>query len=664
MFWALSRFHFGRNEVQHIANSLACHSDTIHNNTAAHIDARTMRTADAQSPHECCALCSARGVVACETWSYRPDGGKTKCHMSAEAPLNMSTRAGYAYGTVAKSPTAPPTSGPPAAGTKPHIIVWIADDLGYANVGYTRAASSIPPALSTEVRTPVIDELVASGIELMRNYVYKVCSPTRSSFQSGRLPVHVNVANTEPTVSNPNDPISGFQGIPRNMTCIAEKLQEAGYRTHQIGKWDVGMATREHTPKGRGYDTSFGYFHHDNDFWTERTWEKVNDTGYSKQCKAILIDMYRGKAGGDVIGAIGENGTAPTSSNWSRVPPGCNGTIEAFEESKFAAEALTIIAAHPSPHTTPLFLNYDLHIAHEPIELPRPQFEAQRLLTEASGVGDFENRRTTYQGMVNFMDEIIGNVTALLKKRGMWSNTLYIFSSDNGGPSFQGSHHLAANNYPLRGSKASDWEGGYRAVGFLAGGFIATAIPHRAGAKLSGSVHIADWYATVCALAGVDPRDDRAAAANLPAVDSLNLWPYLAGEASTSPRVRVHLSDTALVDGEYKIIINNAEFACWGGPLYPNASTASGPLYPGGTVATPCKTSVDCGTSGCLFNVETDAEERHNLASDPAHAALLQSMRDKLAAANAGNFNPVRGSFDPRACAAAERNGGYWGPFA
>ena len=53
------------------------------------------------------------------------------------------------------------------------------------------------------------------------------------------------------------------------MTGIATKLKAAGYATHHVGKWDAGMATPDHTPKGRGFDSSFGYFHHDNDYYTE-----------------------------------------------------------------------------------------------------------------------------------------------------------------------------------------------------------------------------------------------------------------------------------------------------------------------------------------------------------------------------------------------------------
>ena len=138
------------------------------------------------------------------------------------------------------------------AGGKPHIFTFIVDDLGWGNVGYHRAAAGLPP--SPEVSTPNIDALAASGIELGRHYAFKSCSPSRCSFQSGRLPVHVLDANTVPESFNPNDTISGYAGIPTRMTTIAHKMKAAGYRTHFIGKWDAGMATPTHTPQGRGYD--------------------------------------------------------------------------------------------------------------------------------------------------------------------------------------------------------------------------------------------------------------------------------------------------------------------------------------------------------------------------------------------------------------------------
>ena len=126
----------------------------------------------------------------------------------------------------------------------PHLVALLADDFGWGNVGYHHA--------SREVATPNIDALKAEGVELTRHYAYRFCSPSRSAFQSGRLPVHVNTRNAEPTVRNPSDPVGGYAGIPVNMTSIAQVLKRAGYAAHFVGKWDVGMATWRHTPLGRG----------------------------------------------------------------------------------------------------------------------------------------------------------------------------------------------------------------------------------------------------------------------------------------------------------------------------------------------------------------------------------------------------------------------------
>ena len=133
-----------------------------------------------------------------------------------------------------------------AAAKQPHIVMVLWDDYGWADAGwhrnYTAPGGEFLPA-TPEVATPHLDALVREGIELDRHYVYKYCSPSRSALQSGRNPYHVNPLNAEPTISNPDDPVSGFQGVPRNMTGLATKLAAAGYRTAGFGKWDAGMAT-------------------------------------------------------------------------------------------------------------------------------------------------------------------------------------------------------------------------------------------------------------------------------------------------------------------------------------------------------------------------------------------------------------------------------------
>ena len=195
-----------------------------------------------------------------------------------------------------------------AAPRLPHIIHILADDYGWADVGYHRDA-----AHASDVSTPNLDRLVGTGIELDRFYAHKICSPSRCAIQSGRHPIHVNVQNVNPNVANPRDPVGGYQGIPKNMTGIAQIMKRAGYRTHIVGKWDVGMATPQHSPFARGYDSWLGYWHHANDYWSfdedscpgpapPRGAARAED-GASPLASHPVRDLWRANATHDPLGA-------------------------------------------------------------------------------------------------------------------------------------------------------------------------------------------------------------------------------------------------------------------------------------------------------------------------------------------------------------------------
>ena len=159
----------------------------------------------------------------------------------------------------------------PASRTKPHVLMVIVDDFGFAEVGWHRNVTigGVRVAGTNEVRTPHLDALVRGGLELSHHYVYKCCSPTRSAVQSGRNPYHVTSLNAAMEIHNEDaDPIGGFAGIPRNMTGLATKMAAAGYSTYFAGKWDAGMATEDHSPVGRGYQEGMWYWHHQNDYWS------------------------------------------------------------------------------------------------------------------------------------------------------------------------------------------------------------------------------------------------------------------------------------------------------------------------------------------------------------------------------------------------------------
>ena len=480
---------------------------------------------------------------------------------------------------------------------KPHIVYILVDDWGWANVGYHR---NLP---TREVDTPNFDSLVKNGLELDQFYAYKFCSPTRSSLMTGRLPIHVNDRNDFMTIYNPSDPVSGYAGIPRNMTAIASKLKEAGYATHMVGKWHAGGATPDHIPTGRGFDTSFGYLNGANDYYTE-TNKKCNTT--------FIVDLWNSDKP-----ATGINGTGP----------------DHYEEALFEEQLMKIVSEHDT--STPLFLYYPAHIVHAPLEVP------DRYVQKFSFIDD--QNRQYYHAMVKYLDDVVGNLTTALKRRGMWDNLLLVTTADNGGPIQKG-----ANNYPLKGGKFSDWQGGIRVNAFVSGGYLPEAMR---GQKSEEYIHITDWYATFCALAGVDPTDEAAAKAKLPPIDSMNMWPLISGDNSTSPRTDIPASYDTLISGDYKILMGSINYAVHTGPQYPNKTT----------VPSEIKKSFDCG-DGCLYNIKEDPNEYNDLSIKLPDT--LKTMQKKLQNYQKTYFNPDRGKEWPEACEAAfNKYGGFWGPF-
>jgi len=502
--------------------------------------------------------------------------------------------------------------------SKPHILMILSDDYGWANVGYHRN----PP--TREVQTPNIDGLVNDGIELNRHYAFMYCSPSRSALQTGRNPIHVNVLNLSPNFHNPADPVSGFAAIPRNMTGIATKLKQAGYSTHMVGKWDAGMATLDHIPTGRGYDTSLNYFHHANDYWNQRTGE----------CgETPIVDLWD-------TDRPAFNATDPSSCAQD-AQDGC-----VYEDLLFEGRVLEIIQRHNA--STPLFLFWAPHNVHEPLQVPDAFLAKFNFINVPA--------RHFYHSMVSFMDAAIGNVISALKDKGLYDNTLVVFSSDNGGPIYLNGS-AGANNYPLRGGKVSNWEGGVRVNAFVSGGFLP---PNVRGTKQEGLVTLWDWYATFSSLAGVDPRDDRAARAGLPPIDSFNMWPLLSGQTTTSPRTEVPLGAVGagkatllggIIMGDYKLLVEDVAQAGWTGPQFPNVSTN---WISSDTIA-------HCG-AGCLFNVKDDPTEHVDIADqNPDIVAKLQARMNEI---KRNLFSPDRGKADPVACTIARGlYKGYWGPF-
>ena len=312
-----------------------------------------------------------------------------------------------------------------------------------------------------------------------------------------------------------------------------------------------------------------------------------------------------------------------------------------YAEEVFRKEVVRVIRDHDAAGDAPLFLNYNMHQPHEPMQIPVEYLNYQA------------GQAAVLAGMVAYMDETIGHLEFELRRAGMWESTLLVFTSDNGGANANGG---TANNFPLRGAKWSGFDGGIRVPAFVSGGFV----PQEArGKKETGLSHVADWYATFAFLAGADARDDRAAAAGLPAPDSINMWPGLSAPRRSADagvggnaigRTEILIGHDILILGRHKLMT--------GTHIYPYTTTEQYPVDSQAKVGTG---EMDCGDDGCLFDIYADEAEAFNLAD--SRPAVRQLMLDRLNALRGTKLHRVRGPVSPAGCVAGVSRGGVWGPF-
>ena len=211
-----------------------------------------------------------------------------------------------------------------------------------------------------------------------------------------------------------------------------------------------------------------------------------------------------------------------------------------------------------------------------------------------------------------------------------------------------------ANNYPLRGGKYSQFEGGIRVNAFVSGGYLPAAVR---GTKSEGMIHIADWYGTLNKLAGVvDPFTDKwAAASGLPPVDSVDVWPLVMGavKAEDSPRDTILVNKNLLVHKQWKFCTGSMQGNALAGPRYPNASS-----YPKDFVDS---FNLNCGEGGCLFDVVKDVLETTNVAAaNPKVVAMMSAMMKNIST----TIFPRNSKQDPECKKFAKSHwGGFLGPW-
>ena len=126
----------------------------------------------------------------------------------------------------------------------PNVVIFLADDLGWADVGFRGGP----------IDTPSIDRLAREGTELHRFYTTPICSPTRAALMTGRDPMRLGVAYAVilPWMNN---------GIHPDEHFMPESFQAAGYQTAMVGKWHLGHAQQTYHPNERGFEHFYGHLH-------------------------------------------------------------------------------------------------------------------------------------------------------------------------------------------------------------------------------------------------------------------------------------------------------------------------------------------------------------------------------------------------------------------
>lgn len=277
----------------------------------------------------------------------------------------------------------------------PHIIHIMADDVGWNDLGYHQGSGV----------SPRIDALAMDGVRLTNHHAFKVCSPSRSAFHTGRLPWQMGMYdNSGSAVSDFIDVDSSKLVVPRNFSLLPQLLQKKGYDCHAIGKWHLGASLAAYTPTFRGYSTFLGYYH----AMTEDYWAHTHSAA----------DNCPGPGLGGLWPALA-NMTSGGAFDLSRD----NGTYEA---TLFGDRAVSIIREHAATRAgRPLYLYLAFHNEHDPHQAPRAAIDRFERLV----------RSDTYKvtaAMVQTMDEQVGRVVDALNSSGMLAHSVIGFSSDNG----------------------------------------------------------------------------------------------------------------------------------------------------------------------------------------------------------------------------------------
>lgn len=419
-----------------------------------------------------------------------------------------------------------------APARRPNILVIVADDLGYADLG-VQGCRDIP--------TPNIDSIARGGVRCTSGYVTgPYCSPSRAALMTGRY---------QQRFGHEFNPGRRPVGLAPAETTMARRLAAVGYATGMVGKWHLGQLP-QYEPTRRGFQEFFGFLGG--------------------------AHVYAPRGGPFGLRIPDPN---PFHRDANPILRGNRPVDEpTYLTDALAREAVSYVQRHKAE---PFFLYLAFNAVHTPLQAPHRYVERFRKIADP--------RRRIYAAMTSAMDDAVGAVLDELRRDALEQDTLVFFLSDNGGTEAN-----ASDNGPLRGHKATTWEGGIR-VPF----FVQWKGHLPAGQVYDAPVVQLDILPTALAAAGADVRPEWK-------LDGVNLLPHLDGTDPLPPHEVLFWrfgNQMAVRMGDWKLVRGRRG---------------------GANVVRARVTDLE------LYNLHDDLAERHDLAAtEPQKLKQLQSAWQK-----------------------------------
>ena len=383
-----------------------------------------------------------------------------------------------------------------AQDNRPNIILIMADDLGFGDVGFT---ANNTPGHTTPIQTPHLDQMASESIELLNFYsIGPVCSPTRGSFITGRHYARFGI-------------FAANEGVfPAEEISLARICKEKGYQTGHFGKWHIGTLDPNHSPKpDRAYPKYFA-----------PPWERDYDRSFVTESSVSTWDPISSK------NPYYEDGVKVNINNAAE-----RATLEG-DDSRVMMDRIIPFIENAVASNDPFLSVVWFHAPHEPFEAG-PTYKAM--------YSNYCEDEQNYFGCITAMDDQIGRLASKLKDLNIEDNTIILFCSDNGPEK-----NKPGETGGLRERKRSLFNGGVLVPAFI-------KWPNKIDTPYESTFQtsVLDLLPTVAEIIDYEIPD------NLP-IDGASILPFIEGDINqrTNPIPFVHSKKMAWIDGDYKFRIN------------------------------------------------------------------------------------------------------------